>query len=195
MEPVNPINPEPLPTVNIPQSQENPKKGKPVMLLVKMLLFIIALVLVAFVAYYLGTKSISPVSPVPSITPCPSATPISEAPLTYSDDTYGFTLDFPGTWKNFQVSNNPGPDPRIVTITVPDPSSDALPIGSLNIYMFTKAEWNSHPKKPHYITENSDYIFATDPFITTDAECVQLDSFQCDRSLEVPSIIDTFKLN
>lgn len=115
--------------------------------------------------------------------------------LKYTNEDYGFSMTFPEAWIDYTVSTNPGPNPITVIITVPTVISGSLPVSTLNIYLFTKAEWNSLAKKPQYITENDDFVFATDHYITSASDCVQLDQFQCARAMEIPSIISTLTLN
>jgi hypothetical protein len=56
------------------------------------------------------------------------------------------------------------------------------------MYAYPKQEWAATIKKPIYITENSQYIFAYGYI----PECVQHSPFQCSRAKEIPSIISTF---
>lgn len=114
--------------------------------------------------------------------------------LVFTNNEFGFSFSLPETWRGYAVSSDTGPNMRMVTLTVKSPSPQALPVGTLTIYVFEKSVWNSQGKKPKYIIENATYVFATDPEIPPPDDCVQLDEFQCARRKEIPSILNTFRL-
>jgi hypothetical protein len=109
--------------------------------------------------------------------------------LTYHNDTFGFGLTLPSTWNGFQATQHVSgedelPDVGTVCFTFADHRSFCI----LKIDVWSPAAWRKLERVSdgYYLDENSQYVFAAGPY---GLECVQLDSFQCERRREVPAIL------
>lgn len=121
--------------------------------------------------------------------PAPAPAPAQE--IVYAS-TYGFTITFPGVWKNYTVKN------RILDWE-PAGTSDSLDFGFaaqdslFNISIHTKAQWQSIKAEegptPTYLGENAKYIFGygTAQF--------SADKTMTARMKEIQSILKTFKVS
>lgn len=115
--------------------------------------------------------------------------------LTYRNDTFGFWLTLPPTWNGFQTTGHTAaenhlPDVGSVCFTF----AGHTPFCILKIDVWSLAAWSRLELIPdgYYLGENSQFVFAAGPYTP---ECVQLDSFQCERRQEVPSILAGFSFD
>lgn len=117
-----------------------------------------------------------------------------EGALAYRNESFGFQLTLPPTWKDYQTTE------RIYAVgRLPDAGSVCftfeghMPVCALKIDIWTKTGWAKQDWVPggYYLSENEDYVFAEGPY---QAECVQLDDFQCERHQELPAILATFRM-
>lgn len=112
--------------------------------------------------------------------------------IKYTNKTYGFSLEFPSTWKGYTAKN------RILDWGVPG-TSDSIDFGFLaqegvfNVSMPTKSQWqkvrDEEGPMPTYLGENSQYVFgyALAQYAPNDAMLA--------RMKEVSDIMKTFKLS
>lgn len=115
--------------------------------------------------------------------------------LTYRNETFGFRLTLPSTWNGFQTTEHTATEEHL-----PDVGSVCFtfvghpPFCILKIDVWSRAEWSKLEMVPdgYYLGENGQVVFAAGPYRP---ECVQLDSFQCQRRREVPSILAGFSLD
>ena len=109
--------------------------------------------------------------------------------LIYHDDTFGFELTLPPTWSGFEMTRNSHEDGSNICFTF----TGSAPFCVLRIDVWSKAAWNKLDNVPdgYYLGENEAFIFASGPY---QAECVQLDEFQCERHREVPAILAGFRV-
>lgn len=130
-----------------------------------------------------------------TVTPIPKATPTvspTEAEIvegeTYTNEKYGFTLQFPDTWEGYVTKETKWIDNKTVSIEFGLPEQELI----FDITIFTPEEWekisSEEGPKPTKISENDEYVFAYGH--AQDAvndEIVQ-------RMEEIDDIIATFKL-
>jgi hypothetical protein len=112
-----------------------------------------------------------------------------ERALTYDNDAFGFGLTLPATWNGFQASEHTSGEDELPDVgTVCFTFADHGPFCILKVDVWSPAEWRRLEKVPdgYYLGESDQYVFAAGPY---GLECVQLDSFQCERRREVPDIL------
>ena len=98
---------------------------------------------------------------------------------TYTNTQYGFSLQFPDSWKNYKVSEN---DTHINFYIEGD--------NVFTIFPFTKAQWaiyGSGEVTPIFISQNGTYVFA---YTKTTAYDPNVTASEISA---IPSIISTFK--
>lgn len=116
--------------------------------------------------------------------------------ITYKDPTYGFTLKFPQTWKNFTTKKrtiDPSEVGTMYSIDFGFSTQDSL----FNISLLTKDEWKNIQQSseteggpvPGYLGENTQYVFVTET--AQDAANATI----VERMKEIESILKTFSLN
>lgn len=112
--------------------------------------------------------------------------------FTYTNETYGFSLTFPGTWDNYQVKNRTldwGENGESDSIDFGFADQDSL----FNISILTKSQWENiqleEGTKPSYLWEGDEYVFAYSK--AQDA----VNDIMTERMEEILNIISTFELN
>ncbi|HYD35161.1 MAG TPA: hypothetical protein VD999_03795 [Vitreimonas sp.] len=119
--------------------------------------------------------------------------------LDYKNNTWGFELKLPPTWEGYLVSEhnwttNPTHE-YTADICIYFKRFDSIPACILHVSVFSAEELQAVSKKgalPNLLGQSNQFFFAANEY---DPQCAQLDSFQCDRSKELPEILSTFKLN
>lgn len=111
--------------------------------------------------------------------------------MKYTNNTYGFSLDFPGTWKGYTAKN------RTLDWGVGG-TSDSIDFGFLaqdalfNVSVHTKSQWqkikSGEGPIPTYLGENSQYVFGYTlaQYSANDAMAARIN--------EIKDIIKTFKV-
>lgn len=105
-------------------------------------------------------------------------------PMTFEDEDFGIRLAFTTSWEGFQVGRFEHESVTNLCFFFPTSS----PICVLQLDVFTKEAWAGlekvHPD--YFLAENDTFVIAAGPFTQA---CVQMDAFQCERYLELPSIL------
>ncbi len=116
--------------------------------------------------------------------------PETVAEPNYVNETYGFSLDFLESWDGFEVTtqNNPNGDTLCFYFAGQGQNFCILQV---LIYNQEDAATISYLAEA-LLGESSDYIFVSD--YDRAGECLQFNEFQCERSAEVPAILETFEL-
>lgn len=150
-----------------------------------------------------ATQTTPVLTPTSIITPTqnPIQTPTSTPTLLiqdtqkYTDTKFGFTLEFPNTWKSYVVTTN-NQNGYSVGFSFKDPHQ---PFTIFQIYHYTKSQWIGLQKNPmtKLIEQSDGSVFACDGCCKSSGNFTgggQFDQFQIDRCKEVPEILKTFSL-
>ncbi|CAN5342730.1 hypothetical protein BH10PAT1_BH10PAT1_2030 [soil metagenome] len=152
------------------------------------------------------TTSVVSNTPIPSLKALPTIDPNSVDTTgwtTYHNSTWNFDIKLPPTWKEYLVSehnwSNTSGHQYTADVCLYFKTSDSIPACILSIGVFDYQEWNlanQQSQSTGYgskvsLARNSNYYF--DSNVGDAGQCGQLDSFQCDRSKELPQIFSTFK--
>lgn len=147
---------------------------------------IVAAVITGMVVYYRAGLSLQPSGSGAAPAPPSAASSSSAYPITYTNDTYGFTFSLPADWQGYTIVtsawNGTGDEacpangcPPVTgpTILIRNPQwTSADPWQDIPIMVFTHSEWDAvattsptlivsaAPIPPSELGENADYVFA-----------------------------------
>lgn len=137
-----------------------------------------------------GSSVNSPVVSVPRISPVEEKASVVSKKITYKNDKYGFSIDFPDTWKGYTVTEK-----NEVSEYYPREASFSFDLGGEMLFavgVFTKEQFaNVDPDEnpiihDSKIAENASYVF-------TAVGSQDNSDFLYVRRGEVEGILDTFK--
>ena len=110
-----------------------------------------------------------------------------EMNVVYTNNTFGFTLPLPETWRDYTVTQHDYEGVTNLCFTF----VGSAPTCVLQIDVYSQGNWETLEKVPddYYLGENDLFVFASGPH---QEACVQLDDFQCARYQEIPAILTGF---
>jgi len=164
---------------------------------------IITLAVLSFVMVFIAGCSQQPITSIqptepdtstPVVVALPSTAPNQD--INYKNQTLGFTLTFPQTWKGFYASEQNNDNYNGVCFSFKQPQ----PFCIFQIIKYNKSKWEQLMFKysKNVLSDIGDSVIICDGCCEKDGDTTgggQFNQFQIDRCKEVPDIIKTFKLS
>lgn len=104
--------------------------------------------------------------------------------ITYHNAKYGFNLELPATWQDYEASESEHES----TICFSIPTAESQTFCIFQMYALPKDQAIPHALK--LVGQTKDWQITTDEH----SDCVQLDETQCARQKEVPEMLTTFRI-
>lgn len=137
----------------------------------------------------------------PAVSEAQDATQSAPKSSKYNNETYGFELTLPETWKNGKATEHENENWTDICFSVINEGS--MPFCIFQLVIYDESEWQKNLKTNPKL--ESDVISKTGGNIITCSGCCkegddvtgggQFDEFQIQRCKEAPMILKTFKLS
>lgn len=157
---------------------------------------------IAIAATIIGSIAVSIIFAYPPSSTTTGIRPSDRQPPTsghYANLRYGFSLDFPETWKGFRTTTHEyGPSgPYSATVCFWFDRRHSPNLCVLQIIVLTPAQWartrNGDATEVVPLLRTAQFVLSADSVTNSSSldafTCLQMDEFQCDRRREAPQIL------
>lgn len=172
------------------------------------ILVVVIMLLTGVVVYLAVGKTPTPIatptviqSPAPAVvapTVQPTSVPAAvavDAWKSYTNEKYGFALNFPDTWKGYAVTAHDNENWSDLCFSFKQPQSFCL----FQLIIFNKSQWAKagSGQKQNILSQTENAVITCEGCCQVGGDTTgggQFDKFQTERCQEAPGIIKTFQL-